>query len=106
MTTETRNVTEPTPHRFLLSALISLVMLFFLSGCADTVSFQQAGNIEPVGFWYGLWHGLILPFAWFISLFSDSTSIYAIYNNGGWYDFGFFLGVGFIGGGSSAASQR
>lgn len=23
-----------------------------------------------------------------------AIAVYAIYNNGGWYDFGFFLGVG------------
>ena len=65
-----------------------------LTGCADFVSFSEASGIEPVGFWYGLWHGLILPFAWIGSLFSDNISIYAIYNNGGWYDFGFILGCG------------
>jgi len=65
-----------------------------VSGCADTISFVEATTAEPVGFWYGLWHGIILPFAWIISLFSDETAIYAIYNNGGWYDFGFAIGVG------------
>ena len=75
-------------------------LFLFLSGCADTVN--VATNIEPVGFWYGLWHGIILPFSWFVSLFSDSTAIYAIYNNGGWYDFGFILGVGALSGGGSS----
>ena len=76
----------------------SIVLLCFLAleltGCADSVTFIQAENIEPVGFWYGLWHGIIFPFAWICSLFSDSIAIYVIYNNGGWYDFGFFIGVG------------
>jgi len=48
---------------------------------------------------------MILPISWFISLFSDSTAIYAIYNNGGWYDFGFVLGCLTIGGGSAAAKK-
>ena len=60
------------------------------SGCADSVTFQQAVSINPVGFW----HGIILPISWFVSLFSDNYAIYAIYNNGGWYDFGFVLGCG------------
>lgn len=64
-----------------------------LVGCADHVTLTNAIEISPVGFWYGLWHGLILPFAWLISLFDNDTAIYAIYNNGGWYDFGFLLGV-------------
>ena len=71
-----------------------LLALISISGCADTVSFSQAANLLPVGFWYGIWHGMILPFSWLISLFDDSVTIYAIYNNGGWYDFGFVLGCG------------
>jgi len=74
--------------------LIPFVFLLALSGCADSVSLDQAAGMTKVGFWYGLWHGIIFPFAWIVSLFSKSTAIYAIYNNGGWYDFGFFLGVG------------
>ena len=76
--------------------------VLLLAGCADTVSFSQATGIDPVGFWCGLWHGMILPFSWFISLLSDSTAIYAIYNNGGWYDFGFVLGCGALASSSKA----
>lgn len=43
-----------------------------------------------------MWHGLIIVFSFFGSIFSDDIAIYAIYNNGGWYDFGFVLGVGGI----------
>ena len=74
--------------------LISLLFLFILCGCADHVSLEQAASFPKVGFWYGIWHGIIFPVAWIISLLNESTAIYAIYNNGGWYDFGFFLGVG------------
>ena len=78
----------------LKTLLVVGLLSVWLTGCADTVTFTQAGQVEPVGFWYGLWHGMILPFAWIGSLLSDEISIYAIYNNGGWYDFGFFCGVG------------
>ena len=67
--------------------------LIFLTGCANSVSFSEASEMTKVGFFYGFWHGLILPFSWIISLFDDSTAIYAIYNNG-WYDFGFIIGSG------------
>lgn len=80
-----------------LLILVILSALLF-SGCADTVSFANAAAREAVGFWYGLWHGMICPISWFVSLFSDETAIYAIYNNGGWYDFGFVLGAGILGG--------
>lgn len=74
------------------------LLLLLVSGCADTVTFQQAIDTNPVGFLHGLCHGIILPFSWVVSLFSEGTSVYAIYNNGGWYDFGFILGSGALGG--------
>jgi len=77
--------------------LYSLFIMLF-SSCADSVNFSEAASMQAVGFWYGLWHGWIVGFAWIVSLFSDSTAIYAIYNNGGWYDFGFMLGAGLLGG--------
>jgi hypothetical protein len=45
------------------------------------------------GFLSGLWHGLIFPLAWIVSLFAPNIAIYAVPNNGGWYDFGYFLGI-------------
>ncbi len=80
-------------------------VFLFLSGCADSVTFTEAAKIQAVGFWYGLWHGLILPFSWIVSLFRDSTAIYAIYNNGGWYDFGFILGCSALAGSSSGVGR-
>lgn len=78
-----------------MNKLLTVVgCIILLSGCADTVTFERAMFEQPVGFWYGLWHGCIIPFSWLFSLFLDDISIYAIYNNGGWYDFGFFCGVG------------
>lgn len=74
--------------------LLMLSIMFVFAGCADHVSFSVAAHMTPVGFWYGLWHGMILPFSWIVSLFDPTTAIYAIYNNGGWYDFGFLLGCG------------
>ena len=61
---------------------------------------------EIAGFWQGLWHGLISPFTFLISLFSDTVHIYEIYNNGGWYNFGFLLGASIIFGGSSGGAAR
>ena len=83
---------------------IGMTVLLALSGCADSVNHTVAATMEPVGFWYGLWHGMILPFAWLVSLFDSDVAIYATYNNGGWYDFGFILGVGTLG--SSSSSSR
>lgn len=89
-----------TKHQYIIFTLICLL----LSGCAESVNLNQAAAMPPVGFWHGLWHGLILPFAWLISLFDSDVAIYAVYNNGGWYDFGFVLGVSSLG--SSCSSKK
>ncbi|GAA3904312.1 hypothetical protein GCM10022276_23670 [Sphingomonas limnosediminicola] len=63
-----------------------------LTACAAT---QQADAVAPQapGFLLGLWHGFIFPVAWIVSLFVSNVAIYAVPNNGGWYDFGYFLGI-------------
>ena len=63
-----------------------------LTACAATQG-SQAVAPEAPGFLLGLWHGFIFPIAWIVSLFADSVAIYAVPNNGGWYDFGYFLGI-------------
>ena len=76
------------------TTLILLILtLTLLTGCADNVTFEQASKIDPVGFWYGLWHGITFGIAFIGSLFSDNIAVYAIYNDGGWYNFGFWLGI-------------
>jgi len=86
---------------------IVAALALLLAGCADQVGFVEAAVHKEAGFWYGLWHGMILPFSWVISLFDKDAAIYAIYNNGGWYDFGFMLGAACLwGGGSGAAKVR
>ena len=63
-----------------------------LSACAAT---QAANAVAPTapGFLLGLWHGFIFAVAWLVSLFASNVAIYAVPNNGGWYDFGYFLGI-------------
>ena len=72
-------------------ALLAAAPLFALAACAH----QVADAVEPAapGFLYGLWHGFIFPIAWILSLFMPDVAIYAVPNNGGWYDFGYFLGI-------------
>jgi len=87
-------------------ALLSIFIILFIASCAPVVPIDACVSDEPFGFWSGLWHGIIAPFTFFVSLFSDSVAIYAINNNGGWYDFGFVIGAGIIFGGSGKASKR
>ena len=75
-----------------MKRLALLAPAFALTACAAT---QQADAVaaNTPGFWLGLWHGFIFPVAWIVSLFVDKVAIYAVPNNGGWYDFGYFLGI-------------
>ena len=99
--------TSPNQHKVKLSHLmILLLVIFFLSGCAETITLTEPLGKDPVGFWKGLLHGFILPFSFIISLFDSDVAVYAIYNNGGWYNFGFVLGASIIFGGSGKASKR
>lgn len=72
------------------------VLALLVSACAAT---QPPGIAEAgaPGFLLGLWHGFIFPVAFIVSLFTDSVAVYAVPNNGGWYDFGYFVGIVFIG---------
>jgi hypothetical protein len=65
---------------------------WLLSACAATQSHAAVAPTGP-GFLLGLWHGFIFPVAWIVSLFMADVAVYAVPNNGGWYDFGFFLGI-------------
>jgi hypothetical protein len=72
-------------------ALAPAAALATLAACAT----QSAAAVAPTapGFLLGLWHGFIFPVAWIVSLFAPNVAIYAVPNNGGWYDFGYFLGI-------------
>ena len=72
-------------------ALFAAAPLATLAACA--IQDVTATAPEAPGFLLGLWHGFIFPIAWLLSLFMDEVAIYAVPNNGGWYDFGYFLGI-------------
>jgi hypothetical protein len=72
--------------------VLAVAALALLSACAATQSPAMVAPTAP-GFWLGLWHGFIFPIAWIVSLFVGDVAIYAVPNNGGWYDFGYFLGI-------------
>jgi len=80
--------------------IVVLLAAVVFTGCA-TQSFENIGN--PPGFFKGLLHGFILLFSFIASLFTD-YEIYAFPNAGGWYNFGYLLGVMlFFGGGGAKA---
>jgi len=75
-----------------MKRLAILAALLALAACAATQAPDAVAPTAP-GFLLGLWHGFIFPVAWVVSLFTDKVAVYAVPNNGGWYDFGYFLGI-------------
>lgn len=74
-----------------------LPFVLLLSAC--TAGDAQFTPEAPAGFWYGLWHGVIAVIALIIHVFNDAVGVYEVNNTGGWYDFGFLMGVITIWGG-------
>ncbi|MFW6257379.1 MAG: hypothetical protein ACOC11_01220 [Prolixibacteraceae bacterium] len=82
--------------------IFTVVAVLLFAGCASQ-SYEQV--VDPPGFLFGLIHGFIILFSFIGSLFMD-FEIYAFPNNGGWYDFGYLLGVMLFFGGGGAGSGR
>jgi len=75
---------------------LALLVIALATGCADVSHIENclpAGE-HTYGFWGGVWHGMISQIAFVGSLFSDDIAVYAVNNNGGWYNFGFVGGFG------------
>ena len=90
----------------LLTVLALAGVALVLSSCAAGPNPAVGTGREPAGFWLGLWHGIIFPVTFVISLFTDTVSVYEAANNGNWYDFGFFVGLLISLGGSGGAGGR
>jgi hypothetical protein len=90
-------------------ALLLGVVLVLASCAAGPNDVVQAGA-DQAGFWLGLWHGIIAPITFLISLFTDGVNLYEVHNNGNWYDFGYVIGLsaafGGTAGSGSAAGRR
>ena len=80
-------------------------LTLLLSACASQIDAGVAKAAGSPGFWWGLWHGFIFPWSFIGSLFNSDIAVYAVPNRGGWYDFGFFLGITVLGGGSFFGSK-
>lgn len=87
-----------------MKKLLFLLLLVLLASCAPephTTAACVSG--DPAGFWLGLWHGIIAVITFIISLFTNDVVVYEINNNGGWYNFGFLIGIGTF---TSGATKR
>jgi hypothetical protein len=80
-------------QRLLLVGLLAAAVI--LSGCAGPnpliVTVRQHG---VAGFFTGLWHGMICPIVFVVSLFKRGVNMYEVHNNGAWYNAGFLIGAG------------
>lgn len=96
------------------TALLLIAGLLLFSACTaghNSLANLEAADGNVAGFWLGLWHGFIVLFSFIASLFKENVGIYEVHNSGGWYDFGFLMGVmmffgGSQGGGKKACSRR
>lgn len=85
------------------------MLALVLSACMAGVNPNVGTTLQdptPAGFFLGLWHGIIAPFTFVLSLFTSSINIYEVHNNGNWYDVGFVLGAGILFGGGGLGARR
>jgi hypothetical protein len=84
---------------------IILVAALALAACVAT---EVPTAVEPnaPGFLLGVWHGFIFPVSFILSLFTDKIDVYAVPNNGHFYDFGYFVGIVFLGVGARSSRRR
>ncbi len=95
--------------RFLILIALLVLIALSLSACAPGANPLQ--NVPPeggtiAGFWLGLWHGIIAPITFIISIFRSDVNFYEVHNDGFWSNLGFVLGAGILLGGSSASRRR
>lgn len=86
--------------RYVRAIVLVLVVGVLLTACATQPS---PTAFQPPGFWYGLLHGAISPFA-LIGGFFMEVRVYAFPNSGWWYDLGFLIGAAALFGGSASST--
>ncbi|CAN7456743.1 hypothetical protein LJR047_003033 [Knoellia sp. LjRoot47] len=82
---------------------VAVAAVLVLAACAAAGNEDAGTATGQPGFWLGLWHGVISPITFIVSLFRDGVGIYEVRNSGAWYDFGFMLGVSFAFGSTGRA---
>jgi hypothetical protein len=90
----------------LKTVTVILFVIIIFSSCAEVEPrAHECVTGHTYGFFGGLWHGIVAPFAFIGSLFDNDIAVWAANNNDGWYTFGFLLGIGALTGGSAKASK-
>ena len=88
----------------ILAPVAVIAVLLTLAACTAV---QASPAVQPgaPSFLHGVWHGFIFPVAFIISLFNPDVGIYAVPNNGTWYDFGYFVGIVVLGVGARSSRR-
>ena len=93
-----------------LTAICALILVLMITGSCAAGSNQNINSPNDegkvAGFWLGLWHGIIAPVTFIVSLFTANVNIYEVHNNGIWYNLGYILGLMIILGGSGGGAAR
>lgn len=74
--------------------LLFVLVLILSTSCAHIQPDMTCLTGKVYGFWNGLWHGMIAGITFIGSLFNHDIAVYAVNNNGAWYNLGFLIGVG------------
>ena len=72
--------------------LITIVVsMMFLTSCMAGLGENTPST--PAGFFKGIWHGWIAPFALIGQLFNSEIRIYEVHNVGFLYELGFYMAI-------------
>jgi hypothetical protein len=74
-----------------LAVIASAIVLLGFAGCGFVGSTPISPE-HPPGFFMGLWHGMLAPWTLVLRLFFE-IKMYAVPNNGWFYDLGYWLGI-------------
>ena len=75
----------------LVALAVLLLLVVALSGCVPGDGTHSPA--KAAGFFSGIWHGWIAPVTLVWSIFNRNIGIYEVFNNGFWYDLGFYMAI-------------
>jgi hypothetical protein len=92
--------------KYLLLIVVILALVFMNCGPGNERWNQEINPGNKAGFWFGVWHGIIIIVTFVVSLFTNDVGIYEI-NNTGWpYNLGFIIGLNISIGGMFSGGKR
>jgi hypothetical protein len=88
---------EAIVNRQIPVVLIAATIVLLVGCAAGPNPLERTPGPDGVaGFWLGLWHGLIAPITFIISVFNRHVHFYDVHNNGVFYNLGFVIGAGLL----------